>query len=109
MLIILATSPRVAPGLLSWPAWEALRTASAVLAPAGHPQLPALDEAGIGYRVADEAGAVALAADADVVWLPEPGAEPDVPQGAKLLPGSADLPGAHLIDLVRTMDRLRVN
>jgi XTP/dITP diphosphohydrolase len=109
LLIILATSPRVAPGLLSWPAWEALRTASAVLAPAGHPQLPALDEAGIGYRVADEAGAVALAADADVVWLPEPGVEPDVPPGAKLLPGSADLPGAHLIDLVRTMDRLRVN
>ena len=52
MLIVLATSPRVAPGLLSWPAWEALRSASAVLVPAGHPLLPALDEAGIGYRVA---------------------------------------------------------
>jgi hypothetical protein len=33
LLIVLATSPRVAPGLLSWPAWEALRSASAVLAP----------------------------------------------------------------------------
>jgi XTP/dITP diphosphohydrolase len=111
LLIILATSPRVAPGLLSWPAWEALRSASAVLTPAGHPQLPALDEAGIGYRVADEAEAVALAADADadVVWLPEPGDDPPVPAGAKLLRGSADLPGAHLLDLVRTMDRLRVN
>ena len=53
LLIVLATSPRVAPGLLSWPAWEALRSASAVLAPAGHPLLPALDEAGIGYRVAE--------------------------------------------------------
>ena len=44
MLIVLATSPRVAPGLLSWDAWQALRSASAVLAPAGHPLLPALEE-----------------------------------------------------------------
>jgi XTP/dITP diphosphohydrolase len=42
-----------------------------------------------------------------VVWLPEPGAEPPVPPGAQLLYGSADLPGAHLLDLVATMDRLR--
>ena len=48
------TSPRVAPGLLSWAAWDALRSADAVLAPAGHPALPALDEAGIGYRLAGE-------------------------------------------------------
>ncbi len=127
MLIVLATSPRVAPGLLSWPAWEALRSASAVLAPPGHPLLPALDEAGIGYRVADEpeAGLLALLApggttppsppevatlpaDGDVVWLPEPGAEPPLPPGAQLIHGSADLPGAHLLDLVATMDRLRV-
>ena len=106
MLIVLATSPRVAPGLLSWPAWQALRSADAVLAAAGHPQLPALDEAGIGYQVADEPGATP--ADGVVVWLPAPGAEPPVPPGAELLHGSADLPGAHLMDLVATMDRLRV-
>jgi NTP pyrophosphatase (non-canonical NTP hydrolase) len=136
LLTVLATSPRVAPGLLSWPAWQALRSASAVLAPAGHPQLPALDEAGIAYRVVDgepdallapflpggpippdppwrrttppnppEAGSLA---DDDVVWLPEPGGDPPVPPGARLLRGSADLPGAHLMDLVATMDRLRV-
>ena len=106
MLIVLATSPRVAPGLLSWPAWEALRSADAVLAPAGHPLLPALDEAGIGYRVADKPES----ADdgSPVVWLPEPGDSPPVPPGARLLRGSADLPGAHLLDLVATMDRLRV-
>jgi XTP/dITP diphosphohydrolase len=47
-LILLVTSPRVAPGLLSWPAWEALRGAARVLSgSAGHPQLPALTEAGI--------------------------------------------------------------
>ena len=106
MLIVLATSPRVAPGLLSWPAWRALRSADAVLAAAGHPQLPALDEAGISYQVADGPGAPP--ADVVVVWLPEPGAEPLVPPGAQLLHGSADPPGAHLMDLVATMDRLRV-
>jgi XTP/dITP diphosphohydrolase len=109
LLIVLATSPRVAPGLLSWPAWEALRSAAAVLAPAGHPVLPALDEAGIAYRVADELDAEPCASDAVVVWLSEPGDDPSVPSGARLLRGSADLPGAHLLDLVATMDRLRVD
>jgi XTP/dITP diphosphohydrolase len=109
LLIVLATSPRVAPGLLSWPAWQALRSASAVLAPAGHPQLPALAEAGIGCQTVEGPPEVAtLPADGDVVWLPQPGDDPPVPAGAKLLHGSADLPGAHLLDLVATMDRLRV-
>ena len=108
MLIVLATSPRVAPGLLSWPAWEALRSASAVLAPAGHPQLPALEEAGIAYRVKPEPDPELGAAKAVAVWLPEPGDDPPVPPGARLLYGTADLPGAHFIDLVATMDRLRV-
>ncbi len=102
------TSPRVAPGLLSWPAWQALRSASSVLVSAGHPQLPALDEAGIGYRVVADSDVPPLAADGAVVWLPEPGAEPPVPAGAQLLHGSADLPGARFLDLVATMDRLRV-
>ena len=101
------TSPRVAPGLLSWPAWQALRSADLVLAPAGHPQLPALNEAEIRYQVADEADARSLAADAVVAWLPEPGTDPPVPAGAQLVRASADLPGAHLTDLVATMDRLR--
>ena len=109
MLIVLATSPRVAPGLLSWSAWETLRSAAVVLAPAGHPALPALEEAGIAYRLAD--GPEPGAPDATVVWLPQPGAEPGagppLPPGARLVHGSADLPGSHLLDLVVTMDRLR--
>ena len=109
MLIVLATSPRVAPGLLSWPAWEALRSAALVLAPAGHPQLPALEAAGVAYRVVAEPGAEAPGSDEVVVWLPPPGADPALPAGAQLLQGSADLPGAHLIDLVATMDRLRAD
>ena len=105
MLIVLATSPRVAPGLLSWPAWEALRSASDVLAPPGHPVLPAFDEAGITYRVVEEPPSDP---DGVVVWLPMPGADPPLPPGARLVYGSSDLPGAHFIDLVATMDRLRV-
>ena len=105
MLIVLATSPRVAPGLLSWPAWDALRSASVVLVPAGHPVLPALDEAGIAYQVAEEPPSDP---DGMVVWLPAPGDDRPVPPGARLVHGSADLPGAHFIDLVATMDRLRV-
>jgi XTP/dITP diphosphohydrolase len=115
LLIVLVTSPRVAPGLLSWPAWEAMRSASSVLVPAGHPQLPALDSAGIAYRVVDESEVESLdfeggtlASAGDVVWLPWPGAEPPWPEGAQLLHGSADLPGARFLDLVATMDRLRV-
>jgi MazG family protein len=113
LLIVITTSPRVAPGLLSWPAWEALRSATAVIAPPGHPQLPALDEAGIRYRLVEEPGVESLAApDAVVVWLPRPGADPPLPPfspGVQLLRGSDDLPGARLIDLVATMDRLRVD
>ena len=98
----------MAPGLLSWPAWEALRSASDVLAPPGHPVLPALDEAGIAYRVVEAPGTGLSGSDDVVVWLAPPGTEPPVPSGAQLLHGSADLPGARFIDLVATMDRLRV-
>ena len=95
----------MAPGLLSWAAWETLRSADAVLAPPGHPQLPALDEAGIAYQVAGEPPPDP---DGVVVWLPLPDANPALPPGARLVHGSSELPGAHFIDLVATMDRLRV-
>jgi XTP/dITP diphosphohydrolase len=97
-LSVVVTSPRVAPGLLSWQAWEVLRSADVVLAPAGHPQLPALEAAGIRYQVA--AGVPAAG-----VWLAPPGA--DAFDGADVVAGSSDLPGAHLLDLVATMERLR--
>jgi XTP/dITP diphosphohydrolase len=105
VLTVLATSPRVPPGLLSWSAWQALRSADLVLAPAGHPQLPALDDAGIAWQLAGEPPS---GPDEVVVWLAEPGDDPPVPPGARLIRGPADLPGAHFIDLVATMDQLRV-
>jgi XTP/dITP diphosphohydrolase len=100
LLTVLLTSPRIAPGLLSFAAWEALRTASSVCAEsADHPLLPLLDEASIAWSVASQP-------PADGVWLNEPGDE-TVPEGAVVLRGSRDLLGAHLLDLVATMDTLR--
>ena len=37
VLTVLLSSPRVAPGLLTWQAWSALRAADRVLAPDEHP------------------------------------------------------------------------
>ena len=130
MLTVLLTSPRVAPGLLTWQAWSALRSASRVLTgSAEHPQLPALHAAGMVAEVVDNAasgasiaGSVAellsaavAASDGPVVWLAPPGDDGDpalvsgVTVPVQVLHGSHDLPGAHLLDAVVVMDRLRVS
>ncbi|WP_084699619.1 MazG family protein [Streptacidiphilus anmyonensis] len=131
-LVLLSTTHRVAPGLLSGPAWQALHTADRVLAgdPA-HPLLAPLAQSGITAEVLDvpsyaRARTLAEAAsDAVVVWLVGPDGDPGLTdalarfavEGAEtpgvvvpeleLLPGSYDLPGARLLDLVAVMDRLR--
>ena len=56
MLILLVTSPRVAPGLLTLQAWDTLRAAARGLAPPDHPQHAALRKP-----------PVVLEADSDVV------------------------------------------
>ncbi|WP_262401653.1 hypothetical protein [Actinomadura sp. CNU-125] len=74
-LTLLATTHRVAPGLLTWRAWERLRTAARVLAPAGHPLLPSLADAEIAVEqtpAPDPAALVAAARGADVVWVAAP-------------------------------------
>ena len=82
-LVVLATSARVAPGLLSARAWDALRGASRVLTGwRDHPQLAALAEAGISCRVVAESDPgllatllnqeAAAAAPGSVVWLAAP-------------------------------------
>jgi XTP/dITP diphosphohydrolase len=126
VLTVLLSSPRVTPGLLTWQAWSALRAADRVLAgSAGHPLIPALTAAEVVPDVvaAPSADAAALAAflsaavasaGGSVVWLAPPGEAADpallsalaVP--CQVLNGSPDLPGAHLLDLVSVMDRLRV-
>ena len=135
-MVLLESSPRVAPGQLTGPAWDVLRDAVRVLAgPAGHPQLTALAEAGVSVHLvaAADAGdpadpaplarllaAEAAAAGGDVVWLAGPdgdestallaalGKLPDGGPEVTVLTGSRDLPGARLLDLVATMDTLRV-
>ncbi|HUK69193.1 MAG TPA: MazG family protein [Streptosporangiaceae bacterium] len=125
-LIVLRTTPRVAPGLLSLPAWQVLRAAGQVLAGSpGHPQLAALEQAGIGWELAPEEAAAARATrlialastcDAPVVWLAAPTGEDDLLTAlaeaafdTEVLSGSHDLPGGRLLDLVAAMDTLRTD
>ncbi|MFE0728278.1 nucleoside triphosphate pyrophosphohydrolase [Streptomyces antibioticus] len=125
-VVLLTTSHRVAPGLLSWPAWQALRSADRVLCADGtHPQLPYLKEAGIAVEEVSPTAEDLLAACADgrtVVVVATGEGEPALTDGLarlagsgrvsmpelELLPASYDLPGARLLDLVQVMDRIRV-
>jgi len=135
VLTVLLSSPRVAPGLLSWQAWSALRSASRVFAGSvDHPLIPALTAVGVVPAVVDAPPASdgpALGAflssfvsssssGGSVVWLAPQGSAADplfldplflgslsVPY--RVVDGSYDLPGGHLLDLVSIMDRLRVS
>ncbi|WP_328507010.1 nucleoside triphosphate pyrophosphohydrolase [Streptomyces sp. NBC_00391] len=124
-VVLLTTSHRVAPGLLSWPAWQALHGADSVLcADEAHPQLPYLREAGITVERATptaEELVDACADDRTVVVVATAEGEPHLTDGLarlagsgrvrmpslELLPASYDLPGARLLDLVQVMDRIR--
>jgi XTP/dITP diphosphohydrolase len=131
-LVLLATSPRVAPGQLTAQAWDTLRGARRVLAgPSTAAQRPALAAAGVAAELVTADGPAGLAGrlgrevaagPGDVVWLAGPpgdeattgllAALAGLPGGGpptELLVGAADLPGARLLDLVATMDTLRVN
>jgi XTP/dITP diphosphohydrolase len=126
-LVLLPTSPRVAPGLLAAPAWDVLRSGATVLAVDGHPLVPYLVAEGVAVHTSPAAGPrdtaarlLDLAAVGEVVWLVGADGDPELGRalGAELeagragielevLPGSYDLPGARLLDLVAVMDRLR--
>ncbi|WP_181768262.1 nucleoside triphosphate pyrophosphohydrolase [Streptomyces albidus (ex Kaewkla and Franco 2022)] len=125
-IVLLTTSHRVAPGLLSWPAWETLRAADLVVcADPEHPQLPYLREAGVAVDAGGELKAAELvdacAEDRTVVVIAASEGEPRLTDALaamagsgrttmpelELLPGSYDLPGARLLDLVQVMDSIR--
>ncbi|MFI9614861.1 nucleoside triphosphate pyrophosphohydrolase [Streptomyces sp. NPDC052023] len=124
-IVLLTTSHRVAPGLLSWPAWQALHAADRVLCADGaHPQLPYLREAGISVEEAGPAAEELIdlcAGGRTVVVVATGEGEPVLTDGLarlagsgrfhmpelELLPASYDLPGARLLDLVQVMDRIR--
>lgn len=129
-LVLLQTSPRVAPGLLGVGAWDLLRDADLVLCADPGPQLrTAVEQAGLTVRLSTDPRRDLLdaAATGVVVWLSDPdddevelrsalaaevvrraesGAEPIE---VEAFPASYDLPGACLIDLVEVMDQLRTD
>jgi XTP/dITP diphosphohydrolase len=130
-LVLLTTTSRVAPGLLSWQAWSVLRSAAVFSGSPDHPLLPYLDDAGVAVHVEPPSGErdphalaghlVTLARErGEVVWLSDPHGDPgldsalaallvesaDAPE-VEVLPGAYDLPGAAVLDLVAVMDRLR--
>ncbi|MFI1017527.1 nucleoside triphosphate pyrophosphohydrolase [Streptomyces sp. NPDC020965] len=142
-IVLLTASHRVAPGLLSWPAWQTLREADRVLcADPAHPQLPYIREAGVTVEIAapeaselvdacvgavpgaaDGAAGAGTGAGATVVVVATGEGERKLTDGLarlagsnrvqmpdlELLPGSYDLPGARLLDLIEVMDRIRAD
>jgi XTP/dITP diphosphohydrolase len=136
-LVVVAASVRVAPGLLSWRAWSTLCEADEVysahpddpVARARQADLAAeLATAGVDLLVrppGETAGQRAAfleerAAGRSVVWLSDEGtsdtsdtgdtrdmSDTSGMSGAETVAGSWDLPGAHVLDLVAVMDRLR--
>jgi XTP/dITP diphosphohydrolase len=134
-LVLLTTTHRVPAGVLTWPAWRLLTSGARVYASAAaHPLAPHLAEAGVTVEpLATSGGSAGLVralldaaagAETPVVWLGSPDGDPGladalayavsddaglgrpVPE-VEVLPGSYDLPGARLLDLVAVMDRLR--
>jgi XTP/dITP diphosphohydrolase len=120
-VVLVVVSPRVPPGLLSWPAWQALRSGPVGTGDAGSPQLPFLRDAGVDVTVCQPSAAELherAAAGETVVWLTTGDSDADLVRElgrqavrsgvlVEQLHGSYDPPGARLLDVVAVMDRLR--
>lgn len=113
---ILVLSPRVAPGILTLPAWDALREAASVRATELDPHVQAILASGIDVELGDrpdagDSGAVWIAPTGDVAWanrladelMSADGESADI----EVIFGSYELPGSSLLDVVEVMDRLR--
>ena len=123
-LLIVTSSPRLPAGLLSWPAWEALRSGPVHALDPSHPQARAVRAAGVEVRGAPAGGDAATFRELArggraAVWLAGPDGDPefaaaladlvaaDPDAQLETVAGSWDPPGARLLDLVAVMDRLR--
>ncbi|HMC70621.1 MAG TPA: MazG nucleotide pyrophosphohydrolase domain-containing protein, partial [Mycobacteriales bacterium] len=131
-LVLLVTSPRVPPGALTWEAWQALRAGVVFTRDQDHPQRPALAAAGITTEALDPQHSPAAIArilraaaeqQGSAVWLAGPTGDDDIGRALgdmatrqagmddsleiEIVHGSWDAPGARLLDVVATMDRLR--
>ena len=123
-LLIVTSSPRLPAGLLTWPAWEALRSGPVhALDPTGS-QAEAVRAAGVDVQEAPGGGDVAAFRELargghTAVWLAGPDGDPefaaaladlvaaDPDAQLETVPGAWDSPGARLLDVVAVMDRLR--
>ena len=113
---VLVLSPRVAPGILTLAAWDALRGARRVRAALDDPHVQAIVRSGVPVETSAgpptyEADTVWIAPTGDAAWaramaddLMGPGGDD---QRVEVLFGSYDLPGSGLLDVVDVMDRLR--
>jgi len=124
-LTFLVTSPRIAPGLMSWPAWEAVSSADRLLASSYEvPLVRAVMAAGHQVDVLSSPSAADLLSAATagpLVWLASDEESQRMPASlaaeivagsaveVEVLHGSYDVPGARLLDLVTVMDRLRTS
>lgn len=125
-LTFLVTSPRVAPGLMSWSAWQAVANADRVLASdPGSPVARAVAAAGHRVDVLSPVSVddlLSAAGDSGVVWLADDEEATSFPSvlaerivegegtpEVEVLHASYDVPGARLLDLVTVMDRLRTS
>ena len=131
-LVLLVTSPRVAAGALTWDAWQALRAGPVFTRDQDHPHRMAIEAAGVAVEAVDpEQPAIAIARmlratardEGVATWLAGVTGDADVaralgevatqsadagdPLEVELVHGNWDLPGARLLDVVATMDRLR--
>lgn len=123
----LVTSPRLPAGLLSAEAWDSLRAAPNVVAPADHPQTDALRASGIDVIVTSDAALAMQMLTQGGLWLaghhPEDESEKCIDAtlveefasltaaghiNLEIIYGSWDPPGARLLDLVEVIDQLRV-
>ncbi len=127
-VVLVVTSPRVAPGLLSSDAWDALRGGPVLTTDADSPQVTALTASGIDVEAVDaDLGAAGTARElrerarrtGAVVWLAGRDGDEALARAlgdlatveggveVEVVYGSYDVPGARLLDVVATMDRLR--
>lgn len=131
-LILLVTSPRVPAGILTNDAWTALRSGVVMTRDQDHPQRDPLAAAGIVTEAVDPAHPPEAVArlllhtareSGTAVWLAASGGDDDIAHALadagvqaaergeqvelEVVYGSWDVPGARLLDVVATMDRLR--
>jgi XTP/dITP diphosphohydrolase len=113
---------------MSAQAWSVLHEGRVLVGSTDHPALPYLEAADVPVEVVSQRDPRSLAdhlvaeaaAHGTVVWLVADGGDPDLglalpaavataatPPELEMLPGSYDLPGATLLDLVAVMDQLR--